>query len=125
MKTRSPREAIKAHCLHCTGNNRKEVQTCDGTDPSYRVCVFHPYRMGLKRPSVKIMRKFCLQCMGESLVMVKECETKNCIVHPFRFGKNPARIGKGQNAEQMAFVRSKKQIVSLQKSVQNQRSAIG
>ena len=27
--------------------------------------------------------------------MVRECETDDCLIHPFRFGKNPARTGKG------------------------------
>lgn len=109
---KSPRETIRAYCLHCTGGNRKEVETCDGDDPAYHVCVFHPYRMGKKRPSVKIMRQFCLQCMGGSLVMVKECETRDCLIHPFRFGKNPARVGIGANRERMVKISRKRMAVS-------------
>ena len=114
MRTKSPRETIRAYCLYCTGGQRGEVLSCnaDSKDHAFQVCPFHPFRLGKVRPSVKIMRHFCLQCMGGIPAMVRECETDDCLIHPFRFGKNPARIGQGRNAEQMAVIRSKKQAVS-------------
>lgn len=115
----SPIEAIRSQCLVCTGNHRKEVETCngDGKIPNYHICPFHPYRLGKGRPSVKIIRKFCLQCMGGNKVFVKECETEDCPVHPYRMGKHPMRKGKGPSADRMAFVRSKKQVMSLKNAV--------
>jgi hypothetical protein len=54
------------------------------------------------------MRNFCLQCQGGSYILIKECETEDCPIYPYRFGKNPARAGKGQSPMQMASLRSKK-----------------
>lgn len=124
---KSPVEAIRAYCLYCVGGQRSEVLSCDadGKDPAFKACPLHPFRFGKGRPSVKVMRIFCLQCMGGSPTMVRECETGDCLIYPYRFGKNPARIGEGQNASRMAFVRSKKHVVSLKKTVQNERSATG
>ena len=116
---RSPRETIRAQCLACTGGHVKEVDTCDGDGSitGFHKCPFHPYRFGTGRPSVKIMREFCLQCMGGNPTFVRECETKDCPIHPYRMGKNPARKGKGQGADRMAQIRLKKQAVSLRKPV--------
>lgn len=121
----TPVETIRAYCLHCNGGNDAEVRRCDTNKPGFRICPFHPFRMGRGRPSVKFIHKFCLQCMGESPVMVRECETTDCLIYTFRMGKNPARAGKGQSAGRMAAVRLKKQAVSLKFTVQNQRSVIG
>lgn len=124
---RSPCETIRTYCLYCTVGQPSEVISCDadGKDPAFEACPFHPFRLGKGRPSVKLIRKFCLQCMGGSLVMVRECETRDCLIHPFRLGRNPACVGRGQSTDRMALVRSKKCPVSLKKSVQIERSAIG
>jgi hypothetical protein len=106
----SPLQIIRAQCLVCTGGHVKEVASCDGDGkrPGFMSCVFHLFRLGKGRPSVKIMRKYCLHCKGNSYILVKECPTIDCLIHPFRFGKNPARAGVGQSAAQMALLRSKK-----------------
>ena len=122
---KSPLKTIAAFCNICVGGHRKEVASCDGDGKivGFMSCPFHPFRLGIGRPSVKLMRKFCLQCMGGSSVFVKECETTDCLIYPYRFGKNPARIGKRQSVDRMALVRSKKQVVSLKKSANFERSA--
>ena len=122
----TPGSAIRAFCVSCCGGVLGEVKTCDGdgTDPAYYACPFHPYRLGRGRPSVKIIRKHCLQCMGDSPSYVRECDTMDCPCHQYRMGKNPALFGRGQNADQMALVRSKKQHVAKTFEVQNQRSAM-
>jgi hypothetical protein len=61
--------------------------------------------------------------MGGSKEAVKECSTDDCLIHPFRFGKNPARTGKGQSAAQMASLRSKRQAMSKGNPVYFERSA--
>jgi hypothetical protein len=116
---RSPSKTIRAQCLVCTGGSVKEVASCngDGKIPGFMSCPFHPFRLGKGRPSVKIMRKYCLQCKCGSYIFVKECSTTDCLIHPFRFGKNPARAGIGKNAVQMVSLRSKKKAVSKEKSV--------
>lgn len=122
---RSARETIRAYCLHCTGGNKKEVDSCDGDDPAFHQCAFHPYRTGRKRAAVKVMRQFCLQCMGDSAVMIRECDTTDCLIHPFRFGKIPSRTGKGRSAEQMALIRPRNRAMSKSFSDKFQRTAIG
>lgn len=107
---RSPRETIKAYCWECTASKRAEVISCDGdgSNPAYHQCAFHPYRTGKKRPSVKIMRKFCMECMGGSAALVSNCETTDCLIYLYRFGKNPARTGKGHFAQRAACANVRK-----------------
>lgn len=120
----SPKETIRAQCLACVGGHKKEVASCngDGSIPGFHSCSFHPFRLGKGRPSIKILRQFCVQCMGGSLVFVRECETQDCPSHPYRMGKNPAKRGNGQNADRMAVVRAKKRTLSLRNSVHFERS---
>ena len=112
---RSPSRTLHAQCHYCVqSRSDADVENCTGhiVFATGKPCPFYVYRMGNKRPSVKVMRKYCLECMGGSKAAVKECETEDCLIHPYRFGKNPARAGKGQSAAQMASLRSIKQDVS-------------
>jgi len=104
----SPKESIRAQCLACAGDHKKEIASCngDGSIPGFHICHFHPYRLGKGRPSIKIIRKFCLQCMGGSKVFVRECETEDCVLYHFRFGKNPALARKGKNRDEMVRIRA-------------------
>lgn len=115
QKHKSPALTIQAHC-HCCVQSRKDsdVENCTGhiVFATGKPCPFYEYRIGNKRPSVKVMRKFCLECEGGSKEAVKECSIDDCLIHPFRFGKNPTRAGKGQSVVQMASIRSKRQAVS-------------
>jgi hypothetical protein len=126
QKHKSPAQTIQAHCHYCVQSRKdSDVENCTGhlVFASGKPCPFYEYRMGGKRPSVKVMRKFCLECEGDSKEAVKECSIGDCLIHPFRFGKNPARAGKGQSAVQMASIRSKKQTVSKENPVYFERSA--
>ncbi len=92
----TPREALKAQCQQCLGLNQfhpNEVQNCQGDTCHVGPCPLFPYRLG-KRSPVKVLRAFCLHCMGGDSVFVRECGTVPCPVHPYRFGKNPAMMGK-------------------------------
>jgi hypothetical protein len=113
MKSKSPRETIRAYCQHCTGGSLQEVKMCtaDGKNSKFHACPFHPYRMG-KRPSVRILRQFCLDCMGLNKNLVRDCTSYNCLVYPFRFGKNPNRSGIGASRERMNEISRKKATVS-------------
>lgn len=66
VKHRTPKESIKQYCLRCVGGSFQDVKDCDADDPAYHVCPFHPYRLGKGRTSAKIIRMFCLDCMGVS-----------------------------------------------------------
>jgi hypothetical protein len=60
--------------------------------------------------------------MGGNKEAIKECSTIDCLIYPFRFRKNPARAGKGKSAEQMASLRSKRQVMSKENPVYFERS---
>ena len=38
---------------------------------------------------LRAIRAFCVLCMGCQPRMVAECSATNCVLYPFRFGKNP------------------------------------
>jgi len=93
----TPLRAIRKVCVACVGSPY-EVKDCGGDaclgvqGDEKGICYFYPYRMGRGRPSVKLIRKFCLECMGSSSKRVAECKS-DCPLHPYRFGKNPKRAG--------------------------------
>jgi hypothetical protein len=103
------------------------VQTCDadGVDPGFDACLFHPYRMGRGRPSVKTIRKFCLECMGNTPSFVRECDTADCNCYSYRMGKNPAMTGKGYFADQARKKKADKGHVQGGFAVKFERSALG
>ncbi len=98
----TPRKAIRRICIKCVGGFR-DVRDCGGDKclggqgDENGVCYFWPYRMGRGRPSVKLIRKFCLECMDAGYQLVEECENLSCPVHQYRFGKNPKRAGQVNN----------------------------
>ena len=93
----TPLEAIRKICVECAGSPY-EIKDCSGDaclggqGDEKGVCHFFPFRLGKGRPSVKTIRKFCLECMGGSSKLVAECKS-DCPLHPYRFGKSPARAG--------------------------------
>ncbi len=95
----TPLTAIRKICVDCVGSPYG-VEGCGGDKclggqgDENGVCYFWKYRMGRGRPSVKLIRKFCLECMGDSSRLVSECDSI-CYLHPYRFGKNPKRAGIG------------------------------
>ena len=96
----TPTETIKAYCMGCLGLtqfNTETVRNCQGDQSINRPCPFFPYRLG-KRIPVRVFRAFCLQCMGGSSNLVRECETVTCPVHPYRFGTNPSLKGRVRGA---------------------------
>ena len=101
---RTPKETLHSWCHYCIQSRLDEdVRDCGGdfVIATGKACPFHVYRMGNRRPPISTFRKFCLECMGGNRNFVKECTTTDCIIHPFRMGKNPARSGTGANRERM------------------------
>lgn len=90
----TPQKAIRIFCRECVGSPG-EVKHCGGDymldkqEKETNMCWFYPYRTGRGngKPSLKIIRKNCLECMGSSYRLVRECKNINCPVHSFRFGK--------------------------------------
>jgi len=83
----TPGEAIRAYCVHCNGGVYSEVKECNANGE----CQFWKYRLGRGRPSVKLIRKFCLDCMGGYKDLVRTCIVEDCYCFPYRFGTNPNR----------------------------------
>lgn len=96
----TPGRAVRLHCVECVGSVY-DVKDCGGHHvlSTGKPCDFFPYRMGKGRVSVKVIRKFCLDCMGNSFDMVKNCPTETCTLWPYRFGRNPDMKGKGYFAQ--------------------------
>ena len=101
----TPGDAIRKQCIECYGGVFAEVHTCDAG----KMCVFHKYRLGRGRPSVKIIRKFCLNCMCGSYEAVKDCTTEDCTLYPYRFGKSVNRQEMSQERkDQLAKILSRR-----------------
>ena len=84
----TPGKAIRNFCIDCVGSVA-EVQNCMGEACIDGPCLFLPYRLARGRPSVKLIRRFCVYCMGGHPTMVKDCRSRGCFLKPFRMGKNP------------------------------------
>jgi len=78
--------------------NAEQVKDCEGDQALNGPCAFYPYRLG-KRPTVKVFRAFCLDCMCGYSESVKECTVEKCECYPYRQGKNPALTGKRKASE--------------------------
>ncbi len=90
-KIMTPNRTIRNFCFNCVGKSSwNDVDKCEGVIKNgLEICPFHNYRLGKGRPSVKIFKKFCLQCMGNNREFVKLCDTTNCLIYPYRMGTNP------------------------------------
>ena len=58
--------------------------------------------MEAKKPTnpLKVIREFCLSCVGNSSNEVKMCPSVMCPLYPFRFGRNPYRKKREMSDEQ-------------------------
>lgn len=89
----TPGKAIRKVCVECVGSIY-EVRHCGGDKmlgqgDKNGQCWLYPYRLGSGRPSVRRIRKHCLECMAGSYKLVAKCRSYNCHLHQFRYGKNP------------------------------------
>jgi hypothetical protein len=119
-KQLTPKETVHSRCHYCVQSRHDaQVISCGG-DMVYatgKPCPFFPYRAG-KRSPMKVFRQFCLECMGGSPSLVRECEKEDCLMYSYRFGKNPSI--KGSDRERMEAIRPPGSTFSPAKSVQNQ-----
>lgn len=93
----TPKESLRAYCTLCLSlkrNESREIKNCQGNLYPRGPCPFYPYRLG-KRPSVRVFREFCLQCMNGYRAYVLECTNEKCPCWPYRMGTNPSLAGRG------------------------------
>jgi len=85
----TPGKAIHRACVDCVGSPFA-VKDCQGERLHDGPCLFFRYRLGKGRPSVKLIRKYCLWCMGGSPKLVKDCHSGlTCPLFAYRLGRNP------------------------------------
>jgi hypothetical protein len=64
--------------------------------------------------------------MGDSALLVADCRTEHCAVHPYRRGDNtPLKERRGASKEAMGSIRGQKRAVIQGKISQNQLSLPG
>lgn len=87
----TPRKSVRNFCLDCAGG-AAEVPQCMGETRMGGPCMFLPYRMAKGRPSVKLIRRFCVKtCMNDHPTLVKDCQTTACYLWLYRMGRDPAK----------------------------------
>lgn len=89
----TPKEAMKQFCRECVSGDVRHVTECQGDTVA---CPLFKYRLKEGKISVKVLRKACLDCMGESRDLVFTCPTETCPLYEYRLGKNEAhknRVG--------------------------------
>ena len=88
----TPQEALRQVCQDCLGLTQfsfSRVGDCQGDTAANGACPIYSKRLK-GRVSVRLIRKYCLYCQGNSSRSVEECTTSSCGFHMYRFGKNPA-----------------------------------
>jgi hypothetical protein len=127
IKTRGtpkPGEATRANCLVCCNGSAHEVRYCSskhcplwlfrlGTNPTADMLAeaSHLRMYPLESETtvgdfhenggtrVKAIKRYCLDCSGNSRADVRKCQRVACELYPFRLGKNPNRkMGPEQRA---------------------------
>lgn len=96
----TPKESVRKFCVSCV-DSVYQTEHCGGDKMIGQgngkgECYFYPFRNGKGRPSVKLIRRFCVECMQGSPKLVSECPSTNCSLFKFRFGRNPNRAGIGK-----------------------------
>jgi len=70
-------------------------------------------KMGDKRfGPVLAIRTKCLECMDEKPSLVRKCDSEDCALHFYRFGKNPSRKGIGNHRVQETSIPFTKKVIS-------------
>jgi hypothetical protein len=82
----TPKFLIHKHCAMCTGST-VAANKCKGNKLLLGPCLFFRIRNSTGKISTKIIRRFCLECMGKSSERVDNCKSTGCYLHPYRSGK--------------------------------------
>lgn len=108
----TPKQSIRAMCRQCVCDEYREIDSCSAKNVlGPKGCALWPHRHGegfdafrgdSRISALKAIKKECLNCMGytgknlpSTTRRVRECESADCPLHPYRLGKNPNRAGIG------------------------------
>jgi hypothetical protein len=91
---------VRRICVDCVGF-ASLVKGCMGDKLFDSPCPFYPYRLSRGRPSVKLIRRYCVWCMGGHEKDVRECSSATCPAKPYRMGRNPAMAGRKPSGGQL------------------------
>jgi len=105
----TPCKAIRKKCLECSGGSANEARLCH-----LNKCPLWHYRLGTGKrikpndgekllTPCKSIRAFCVECSVFHTTEVRNCDIFECVLYPFRMGKNPNRSGIGNKK---AFIQS-------------------
>ena len=81
------KKTLRRPFLGTKGSSNKETNSNTTKNPHENVIA--------RRSPIKDIRLFCIKCVGgeengrKPLKAVRECNVKNCSLHPYRMGKNP------------------------------------
>ena len=119
-KPRAPLRAIRHYCLECAGTSN-EVALCVSTRCPLYLFRFghrpspadvasvasvetHPCELPLTQEDIangsrlKAVRRKCLDCSGNSIAKVRNCQHTDCDLHPLRMGKSGRTLSDQQRA---------------------------
>ena len=95
MNKKTPLKSIRRECLTCMGDSPSLVVECETI-----TCILWSYRTGkiasgADRRLLRVIRQFCLQCVGSS-DEVRKCtgqmlDGSVCSFHQYRRGKRPKK----------------------------------
>lgn len=93
------RRAVRLFCLECVGFSPKEVRECQGDRLiEGGSCPLFEYRLGKKRPKIKVILQNCRHCMGQgkgqAMTDIEACPSNRCSLWPYRKGKDPSLAGR-------------------------------
>lgn len=97
----TPLRAARARCLDCA-ETRTDVRNCGHAD-----CALYPYRMGIGRITLRVIRRHCLECCDGSTHEVRECPAVSCPLHAYRMGHRPTSGGTAMEAQKAALEKAR------------------
>ncbi|MFP4071544.1 MAG: hypothetical protein ACLFTB_05805 [Desulfovibrionales bacterium] len=71
---------------------RSMVSDCRNTG-----CPLYSLRQGtpldsVTRPPLRLIRRYCLQCLGGDRHEIRQCSDRTCLLWPYRFGVLPGTL---------------------------------
>ena len=88
-------EAIRLHCLTCCGGKQlfSKVKRCTGKMINGSKCPLHPYRLGKGVTKLKLIKRYCSECLGGTQDNILDtCTSQDCAFYDYRYGKRLKKV---------------------------------